>query len=1353
MVSIAVFTALVIVISGFISFYILLLPPVQQRVLAFIIKRIEPTITGSISIGSVSTNLYSTIDIYWIHLEDKVDPTIYMDIDHIRCNYILPLLLCKQVTLSSLVIDSVRLRCSIASDGRFDFPALPVKTGNAVKPKAEKRQNEKPWLFKARSVRLRNIQGEFNDSVNHQTGVVEMASITAKVPSLDSILVQLLVSQGCYTSPWWTGTIKKIDASVQFNPAHLNVTTVAVTTDRSSMIGKGIIPFNTNGLWNIEATVSSQIQAIPILYNSIPEFKPSGNLHATASWSGTMMHPQLSLAMDAYSIEFKDVVFDTLSVTATYDTSSQLTGSVNMANRIGRTDISLSGELHNLFSSPKVGRYAIDSRLQHIVPEKITPLKLHLPPNLSGITLSSQIHIDGEGVSSLPSMVTCSCTIMLPKLSAEPLLLHAAMHDSMVALSAAMSGNRLNGSCNYRLDKSLSGIFNVDLNELSEISSRFVKDPLTGSVKSRIRCGGTLQNPEFTAAIDGRTIAWRDAVADTVAAIVHIARNKVFLDTFFLSGNAQFDSLLDQYYPIDIKGAASILISGKGPLFTPDFTMVFWGTDLGYANSTVDSCSATITVAGLDSISLKNSYFRYYDHSTTLRCTGEYSRASHHGTVDLGLETLVNGRLRQAGKIEGKGVWQSDSSFAEIAISDLSLQLLSPFLSLEKKITGTVSASGSISGSNRNPLIKLGLEINKPGYDRFILQSCVLHALMADSTLEATTSLILQPASDSITVQARIPLLPSSSWKIDTTEQRRCFIAVKGNKIPVASFSGLLDSTWQIAGVLSLDAKAQLRDRRLVLGGEVTAQNGAIVNLVQKISAEGIAADIVLDGPYIMPEASFNVTSGPIRISGEQIDRFTGVGTASPSHLSLSSGNIELRDSGLIVLKGYLPLKPADSLPSGTSGNIIFSIVRMPLQLLSPFISGIAIQNGIIQGNGEVIFTEGKPQVNGFISLSNGMAALDDIEPVIGPATLSVRLAGDSIVVKNLQVVWGKGSARGSGSIVLRPESTPLITAVCTAGSLFWSMPEVVEGTIEQADLRCSTVNGRYVLSGAVKTGPCRYTQDVQIADFLTQLQNPHQPAVSKTPTDSILKNIQSDVSIDLQDNITVDMNLGYLKIDGNFLLSGSLTEPSYTGELHLTEGYVYYLDRKFTLERATLINYNPRILNPRIDLEAVAEVAAISGGQMETFTITLSVTGDLDNPMVKLSEKSGALNQVEIVSILTFGQSTGGMNGDVKERLRTFVGQSVLGFGTRKLEQFFGIEKIDLQGDLFGGKGAAASSRVTIAKRVTSRLMVLYESEIGNLNKPKISALYRILNNFFLSGERTSDGNAGVDLIFKYSK
>ena len=153
-------------------------------------------------------------------------------------------------------------------------------------------------------------------------------------------------------------------------------------------------------------------------------------------------------------------------------------------------------------------------------------------------------------------------------------------------------------------------------------------------------------------------------------------------------------------------------------------------------------------------------------------------------------------------------------------------------------------------------------------------------------------------------------------------------------------------------------------------------------------------------------------------------------------------------------------------------------------------------------------------------------------------------------------------------------------------------------------------------ITGTIKLGRSRFIQDIQIADLLEYFRNPSD-GKSGDGTGGILDSIRLQVGIDLQENAVIDMNLGYMKLDGDCILSGTIAQPSFTGEVLLTEGYVYYLDRRFTIQRATLNNYNPRELDPVIDLEAQTDVAAVSGDQMETYTIILTLKGNVNNPQI----------------------------------------------------------------------------------------------------------------------------------------
>jgi hypothetical protein len=1342
-----------IVIAGVGIFLILFLPPVQHKVLQEVVKRVNPAIAGELSIGHISTNLFSILELDDVQIRDPFDDTDELSIKNMRIRWQLPHLLRKEIRLSSVMIDGIRIRCSIDEQGVFKFPALPTP-GNQTEKKPIAIKADAPiWRVSGGPVHLRNIHAEFYDRANNQFGRIEEGSIQARIVSLDSIIAQLTVSQGSYRSPWWTGSELSISSSVTITPQCLNVENLKITDSQTTFSGSGRIPFTESGKWDVGATVSSEIKAIPAVFNNVPGFGTSGNVQLTASWRGSMAQPLLKAELYAYSIEIGENTIDSLHVAAQYDSGSLLTSDIFLGGRGGSCKVSASVKIPDLFSRPLVGDYSLQTNLDDITPRKIREVDTLLPEVLRKVAFSAAISANGSGITALPARLICTGGIKLPDLSKQLVDFTASLQDSTVSVSIDLEGNTLSGTGTLGEGGAISGLFNLSAGNCGGITTRLIGTPVTGTILSRISCGGTLQSPVLQAVIRGSQLSWRSVFADTmITEIRMLPENQFYLDTFALAGSAVLDSLADSSYHIPVKGNAGFTVSGGGPLLHPDLFFTTFGNNLQYEKVNADSFRIEVFTDSLDSITLSSAYTHLPDIATSLSITGGYSLSSHQATLSAGCTARTGDSVQLAGNLRGNGKWREDTVIAEVVISDFPIALFGQLASLEKELNGTLTASCNVSGSVSNPLIKLSLNAINPKYDRFLMEHIAITAKMKDSLIYAGTTVLFTPV-DSLTLKGMLPVLPSFSYRPDTSGERPCSVSVFGEDLPVQLFRPLLDTVWQTGGTVSVDVAAHLHEKELVVDGGVKIRDGAVHNGVYQLSASGISVSADLSGPISEPAATFEITASPVVVSGEKIDTLRCIGSVNKDNLRLTSGDLIVRKSGYVSLTGNLPFAAGAEAEQKTNSHIDFSIVQIPLQVAAPFISGATVQQGTIQGKGSVRFPQsGPPEVTGTITLSDGGVTLEEIGPPIGPVSVEIDFAGDSVFLRKLDAAWGKGTCSGTGTMVLRSDSLPSITGSLRILKVGCSMPEVFDAAVEKADLKLSTNENRYLVTGNVLAGECRYTQDIQINDLLSRFRTvPYTPP--PTATDSLLRNIKLNIGVDLQDNVSLDMNLGYLKIGGNMQLTGSVAKPSYTGELRLTEGYVYYLDRKFTIEKAVLTNYNPGALNPGISIEAVSQVTAVSGGQMEYYTILLKVTGSLDNPVVTLSEKTGALNQIEIVSILTFGQLTGGMSGDVRERLRTFVGQSVLGFGTRKLEKALGIEKIEFQGDVFGGKNGVASSRVTIAKRLSPRLTVLYETEIGALEKPKISALFRIVKNVFISGERSSDGNAGIDLIFKYSR
>jgi autotransporter translocation and assembly factor TamB len=171
--------------------------------------------------------------------------------------------------------------------------------------------------------------------------------------------------------------------------------------------------------------------------------------------------------------------------------------------------------------------------------------------------------------------------------------------------------------------------------------------------------------------------------------------------------------------------------------------------------------------------------------------------------------------------------------------------------------------------------------------------------------------------------------------------------------------------------------------------------------------------------------------------------------------------------------------------------------------------------------------------------------------------------------------------------------------------------------------------------------------------------------------------------------------------------------------------------------------------VNPNLNITAKSEVVTFSpNSRAETFTITLTLIGTLENPVVRLTADP-ALGELDIISVLTFGERMGGMGSDVSDRLMNIAAQQALGLGTRRLERMLNLDKVSVSGDILG----SGTSTIGVTKRFTSRLNLTYETNMGNFSDQKVTAQYRLMPNLFLEGQSANNGENALDLIFRYSR
>jgi autotransporter translocation and assembly factor TamB len=223
------------------------------------------------------------------------------------------------------------------------------------------------------------------------------------------------------------------------------------------------------------------------------------------------------------------------------------------------------------------------------------------------------------------------------------------------------------------------------------------------------------------------------------------------------------------------------------------------------------------------------------------------------------------------------------------------------------------------------------------------------------------------------------------------------------------------------------------------------------------------------------------------------------------------------------------------------------------------------------------------------------------------------------------------------------------------------------------------------------------------------------------------------------------------LLIDGMVTFSGRPDKLSITGQLHILNGFVYYLDRKFTVTRGTIRQYDPGRINPSLDVAGTATVSRYSPqGGKEDYAVGLFVAGDLSDPIITLSAVP-SLPQPHIISLLTLGTIQPGWGTDLGSRTGSLVSGHLAGFGTRKLARLINVESMDLYGNVFGPD--SAGPQLSVTKQVSPRVAVTYQKGLSRLSQQMILVSYRLLSFLYLEAETDQQAHGGIDLKFRYSR
>ena len=217
-------------------------------------------------------------------------------------------------------------------------------------------------------------------------------------------------------------------------------------------------------------------------------------------------------------------------------------------------------------------------------------------------------------------------------------------------------------------------------------------------------------------------------------------------------------------------------------------------------------------------------------------------------------------------------------------------------------------------------------------------------------------------------------------------------------------------------------------------------------------------------------------------------------------------------------------------------------------------------------------------------------------------------------------------------------------------------------------------------------------------------------------------------------------------EVSGNMSIQKLGNDPyRYAGELDVVEGKFYYYSDVFNIEEGHL-TFDPTELNPKLDIRATTD---ISGEQ-----ILVSLTGELDDPVLVLEHSENFFSQEDLLQLLTLQRRfDDDVTGEIGRQSAFLFGR----FLENELEK--NLSRSNPLFDEFEIEGSntlidptdESNLAVKVGTRLTSNLSLSYKRSFSLVQPNQLGVEYRLNRNVSLMVTYDEDGQVHLKYRRKY--
>ena len=658
--------------------------------------------------------------------------------------------------------------------------------------------------------------------------------------------------------------------------------------------------------------------------------------------------------------------------------------------------------------------------------------------------------------------------------------------------------------------------------------------------------------------------------------------------------------------------------------------------------------------------------------------------------VVSGSARVGGGAIRFNGSLTSAGVYDASASAQDVDLSDL-LPPVAPGVSWGGKASGTLTLQGPIGRP------RLAARVSSP------------HVFVGDEGVGAVEAALrgVGDGAAELTATCRSPRVDVAvSGRLGASPPYASSLRVVARDTSLDPFLrvsfGTLPEALGIVATGEARIEGPLRTPR-DLDADVSLQALEIAVPELPIRSRGPLRARLADGRLELREA---------RLAGEGTDLTVG-GTA----VLLGDGPLALTLKGRADLGALVAASPVLRGRGAATVSVDVSGTR-----LAPHVEGRID----VEGAGLRLrdFPQGVENMRGAIRFTEAGAQFSDVTGTVG---------GGAVVLEG-QAAFGQGrvssfevQASGKGMALRYPEG----------------LRSVVD-----ADLRLFGDSAAQWMTGEIDVRQSLWTRRYDVASELLAAAPPV-PAGSAGGG-----SLRFDVKLRVPGTLSVDNNLATLTARADLTLQGTNAAPAVLGRAEIDRGRVYFQGNTYVIRRGTIDFVNPKSIEPLFDIEAEARV--------RSYRVTLKVNGTLERVYPTLTSDP-PLSAVQILNLLAGGDETtvASLQSQADQARLAATGAATLAAGKiaeevgleRGAEKLLGLNRFSIDPSVVRGGVTNPTARLTVGRRITPDLAVLYSVDLRGTEERVLSVEYTLSDRLSVLLTNTEPGGLGFDLRLRHSR